>query len=341
MPPAAGNRPQSLPTIESEQSAILENVIRTDLLSLENLPGKGKGLIASQPISPGTCIISESPLFTTSQIQSSDVERELARIVKSLPRESQRSFLTLHNNTPGREPFTNIMRTNAYPLGPSSSDGGIFPWVARINHSCLANTQQAWNTKLQQETVYAVRRIEKGDEITIGYSIGGTSAERKQKLKEHFGFSCTCELCSLSGADAQKSDARQLKAAELDSQIGDPKRVKLTPEKALVDCRQLLNLYQENGIADTRIPRLYYDAFQICIMHSDQARGRVFAKRCAKARRLCEGPDSADAAEMEGFAVKPASHDSFGGTVKWKLGPEKVPSDFDDEAFEKWLWREG
>ena len=291
MSPGARETPLSfsLPS-KKEKVSNLVYVIRTDLFSVETLPGKRKGLIAFQNIMPGTCFISESPLFTTSQIQSSDVERELGRIVKSLPKESQRAFLTLHNNKPGREPFRNIVRTNAYPLGPSSSDGGIFPWVTRINHSCLANTQQAWNPALHQETVYATRKIEKGEEITIGYSIGGTSQERRQNLKEHFAFDCTCSVCSLAGTELEKHDARQLKAMQLDSQIGNPKRVMLTPEKALADSRELLGLYNEEGIADARMPRLYNDAFQICIMHGDQARAKVFAKNCAEARRLCEGP---------------------------------------------------
>lgn len=68
------------------------DIVRSDLFSLEAVSGKGLGLIALQMIQPGTCLISEKPLFTTAEIQSSDVERELMRIVKALPKDSHASI---------------------------------------------------------------------------------------------------------------------------------------------------------------------------------------------------------------------------------------------------------
>lgn len=231
------------------------------------------------------------------------------------------------------------MRSNGYPLGPSSDVGGIFPNIARINHSCLANTQQAWNTSRGQETAYTVRRIEKGEEITIAYSIGGPSTGRKAKLKEFFGFDCNCELFGLPAQKLKASDARHVKAAKLDEAIGNPKRVNMLPEKVLADCHELLKVYEEEGTVDTRVPRLYYDAFQICVIHGDKAKARVFAQKCAKARKVCEGEDSADAAEMAAYAAKPSSHDSFGGSTKWKSSADAIPRGLDDAGKEKWLWR--
>lgn len=324
----------------SNQPSDTEDIIRSDLFTLQTLPGKGKGLVASQTILPGTCLISENPLFTTAEIKTGDVEKELVRIVRGLPKDSQRAFLSLHNNNPGREPFSNIIRSNGYPLGPSSDVGGIFPNIARINHSCLANTQQAWNAARGQETAYAVRRIEQGGEITIGYAIGGPSTERKAKMKEYFGFDCQCELCSLPAEKLKASDDRYNKAAKLDEQIGNSKRVKMLPEKVLCECHELLKFYKNEGIADTRLPRLYYDAFQICIMHGDQARARVFASRCADARKICEGEDSADVVEMLAYAKNPSTHDGFGGSMKWKQTVDAVPRGVSDDGMERWLWRE-
>ncbi|KAF2435328.1 SET domain-containing protein [Tothia fuscella] len=315
------------------------DIVRFDLFELKDVPGKGKGLIATQEIQPGTCLISEAPLFTTAEIQSSDTERELVRIIKSLPRDSQRAFLSLHNNNPGREPFSNIVRSNGYPLGPSSDVGGIFVKIARINHSCLANTQQAWNTGRNQETVYAVRNIKKGEEITIAYTIGGTSAERKSRMKQFFGFECRCELCSRSGKQLRTSDANYTRMAELDDSIGDSGRVRKTPEKALSDCRELLDLYRKEKISDARLPRLYYDAFQICIMHGDQARGREFALRCAKEWTICQGNDSEDVLEMLDYADFPSSHGGFGGSMKWEQSIDAIPRGKTEEEMEKWLWR--
>jgi hypothetical protein len=316
------------------------DVVRTDLFTLVSIPGKGKGLIATQKIPAATCLISESPLFTTSEIKTSNVELELVRIIKALPKEKQRAFLSLHNNNPGKEPFSNIVRSNGYPLGPSSEVGGIFLNIARINHGCLANTQQAYNSKIEKETAYTVRDIDEGDEITIAYTIGGPSSVRKAKLKEFFGFDCACTLCSLPERELMESDKRYITAAALDEKIGDPKRVKRIPEKVLAECKEILKLYEEEGINDSRLSRLYYDAFQICILNSDEARASVFADKYIRSKTVCEGEDCVDVEEMRKFSKAPKRHGSYGGSMKWKQGIERIPNDLSEEAMEKWLWRE-
>jgi hypothetical protein len=316
-----------------------EDIVRTDLFAVASIHGKGKGLIATSPISAGTCLISESPLFTTSQLDPSNIERSIMLAIKALPKEKQRAFLSLHNNNPGKEPFSNIVRSNGYPLGPSSEDGGIFLNIARINHACLANAQQAFNEKKGQETAFAVRDIKEGEEITIAYTIGGISSVRRGKLKEFFGFDCGCELCSLPDKELKESDKRYVAMAALDEKIGDSKRVKRIPEKVLGECRELLRLYGEEGIRDNRLSRLYYDAFQISILHSDEARASVFAEKYIAIKTICEGENGADIQEMRVYAKNPKSHDSYGGTTKWKQDVEKVPKEFAGEEMENWLWK--
>lgn len=103
------------------------------LYSLENVPRKGKGLLAKSDIWRGTQIIDEPALFTTESLQDpNNIESDLRTIVKSLSRDDQRRFLSLHNNNPGPNPFSNIIRSNGYPCGPSSDIGGIFCETARI-----------------------------------------------------------------------------------------------------------------------------------------------------------------------------------------------------------------
>lgn len=311
------------------------------LYTLKDIPGKGKGLLASRSISRGSCIISEPPLFTTETLEDpATFEKDLGAIVRSLPKEGQRAFLSLHNNNPGKDPFSNIVRSNGYPLGPNSEVGGVFPLIARINHSCRPNAQHVWNEKLKREQVHAIRDLAAGDELTLSYSAGGPSKVRKQALKDHFGFDCACEVCSLPADELKVSDQRLEKAQKLDEGIGNPKRVKMLPEKVLNDCHALLEIYQQEQIYDLRLPRLYYDAFQISAMHSDQARARLFAKRSREAREVCEGLDSAEVKNLKGLEEKPSSFENFGVTKKWKSAVDDVPSNLDDDAFERWLWKE-
>lgn len=306
------------------------------LYELRDVPGKGKGLIATRLLTPGTCIIDEPALFTTETLTNpSTMDKDLGSIVKALPRDDQRAFLSLHNNFPGQpSPFSNIVRSNGYPLGPSSEIGGIFLETARMNHSCLPNAQHAWNAKLARMLVHVVREIQAGQEITLSYILGGPSSVRQPELKTYFGFDCACELCSLPAQRKKLSDERLSKAQKLDAGIGDQDRVKRVPERALTDCRALLEIYRAEEILDLRLARLYYDAFQICALHSDAARASVFARREMEARIVCEGPDSVEAAKTEVFVEAPEKFEGFGATRKWKTDVS------DRRDSEEWLWRE-
>ena len=311
------------------------------LFSLQDVPGKGKGLAASRDIPKGTLIINEPPLFTTETLKNpATFEKDLGAIVRALPKEGQRAFLSLHNNNPGSEPLSNIVRSNGYPLGPNSEVGGVFPLVARLNHSCRPNAQHAWNEKFHQELVHVVRDVREGEELTLSYHMGGPSTKRREALKAYFGFDCACELCSFPPAGLKLSDERLDKAEKFDEAIGNSKRVKQTPELALADCHALLKIFQEEQIFDLRLPRLYYDAFQICAMHSDQGRAAVFAQRSRETRIVCEGEESAEVENLRKLEEKPSSFENFGATKKWKSAKDSIPTDLGEEDFERWLWKE-
>jgi hypothetical protein len=308
---------------------------------LQPIPGKGKGLIATRAIRPGELILSEPPLFTTASLTNPETfEKDLGAIVKSLSKDGQRAFLSLHNNTPGANPFSNIVRSNGYPLGPNSDVGAIFPLVARLNHSCRPNAQHAWNEARGIEVVHAVRDIQEGEELTLSYLAGGPSKERQGSLKEYFGFDCACEACSLPAAELKASDARLQRAQKLDEAIGDPRRVRHLPDRALADCKALLDVYRDEVIFDLRLPRLYYDAFQIAAMHADAARASVFANACADARAVCEGEDSEEVKRMRELQAKPAEFDNWAATKKWASNVKDVPKNSNNQAFETWLWKE-
>lgn len=187
--------------------------------------------------------------------------------------------------------------------------------------------------------VHAVRQIEEGEELTLSYILGGPSDERQEHLREYFDFSCACELCSLTGTEKRDSDARLRKAQELDEKIGDPKRVRLMPELALRDAHALRLIYRDEEIHDLRLPRLYYDAFQICGMHSDVARMTVFARRARETREICEGSGSEEVKRLGELEEKPRGFENFGVTRKWKSGEKDVPRGLGEEEFEGWLWR--
>ena len=101
----------------------------------------------------------------------------------------------------------------------------------------------------------------------------------------------------------------------------------------------MLRIYEEQEISDLRLSGLYYDAFQICVIHVDQARASVFARRSWKARIVCEGPTSTEVEHLRKPESDSTSFDNFGVTKKWKSTITDVPRELGAEAFDRSLWR--
>ncbi|KAH8590593.1 hypothetical protein B0O99DRAFT_579827 [Bisporella sp. PMI_857] len=324
-----------LSTIPSNQLELLYTV--------ETIPGRGKGIVARVNISKGTRIISEKPLFTTPSLESLDLlQTKVAAELRALSRDAQRNFFLLHNNFPGKYSISGIVRTNALPCGPGAGVGGIYTTICRINHSCVPNSHHSWNGNIACETIHATQLIKAGEEITISYNAGQPFVARQSALKDAFGFECACDLCSQHSVCGQASDDRRIQIARLDDAIGDQFRVMGKPEDCLADCHTLHRLLEEEYRTDACVlnARLYYDAFQICIAHGDQARAGLFAERAYKTRMMCEGDDSPATQRMKNFMANPNQHPSFGVSRRWRTSKRLVPKGLDGPAFEKWLWRE-
>ncbi len=86
------------------------------LWKIEDIRGKGKGVIATNYITPGTILMNDAPLITTDCITSTETtERDLARAFNSLPKESQKRFSPC--TTTAREKILSAISSDsmAYP----------------------------------------------------------------------------------------------------------------------------------------------------------------------------------------------------------------------------------
>ncbi|CAH0046640.1 unnamed protein product [Clonostachys solani] len=330
-------------TASKDQNSVLEQKPdEPPLFEAKTIPLKGIGLVALQDIPQGTLIIQEKPLLVARPGAPGTLEAFLSSELKKLDKSSQRQFLSLHNNFPGKHPFAGIMKTNALPCGSRSEIGAVYPTICRINHSCLPNSQNTWNSDTKIETIFAIRPINCGEEITITYDQGGPSAVRRASLKQSFGFQCSCVVCSQPPALLRESDIRRSRIQQLDGQIGDPIRTWKSPGESLKDCHSLLQLLKAEygGYPGALAARLYYDAFQICITHGDKARASVFAERSYDVRLMCEGGDTPEAKKVKMLAANPSAHRSFMAySSKWKTTKKEKHGGADNEAFERWLFR--
>ncbi|KAF5543908.1 SET domain-containing protein [Fusarium mexicanum] len=311
---------------------------------VRDIPGKGRGLIAKIDIPAGARILCEKPLLLANPMASEDLEATVATKLKALSKSQQRQFLSLHNNFPGNYPLSGIIRTNALPCSAGESVGGIYPTISLINHSCLANSLNNWNSEAGHETIRAIRPIKAGEEITINYDEGGPSNVRRPMLKKSFGFDCTCSLCTLPPSQLQASDDRRVRIQQLDASIRDSLAIATDPNASLKSCLSLLyTLEEEYGVcAVQHNARLYYYAFQICIAYGDVGRATTFAERSYRAKVICGGEDNEETLRLKTLVLQPTTHSSYGAlSMRWKTDREESFSGYNTVEFEKWLFRQG
>jgi SET domain len=313
----------------------------SDVFVIKEISHKGKGLVATEDIPKGTRVLAEKPLFTVSSSgqKSSAFNKTIAEKLRNLDKDDQRAFLELHNNWVGNSPLGGIVRTNALPLGPASPQGGVFLTASRINHSCNPNTQHTWNSKLSMETIHATQVIAKGEEITISYIGEGEFKTRNEKFWGSFGFVCSCDLCSLPEAERSDREGRRVKMEVLDQSIGSAMQMFRNPARSLAEARELIDLFKQENINDARVPRAYYDAFQIAVSHGDLARARAFATKALETRTICEGGDSPEVEKVRGLMENPMKHPSYQAlSNRWQMKAKDLPRGLGEKEFESWLW---
>jgi hypothetical protein len=187
---------------------------------VEPSPGKGLGVFAARSLDVGSTIMREAPVISIKPPQhapgtgyplpiiSQLVHAEYSRLSEAkkhdvldltysvLPTDIQRYGDNL-------DILGLIFRNNAYDTG---SEIGLFPRIARINHSCRPNAAYYWNEKLKRRFVYATRDIEAGEEIFVSFISLLLTREERQKKLARYGFTCTCPACSQRPAELHRSD---------------------------------------------------------------------------------------------------------------------------------------
>lgn len=211
------------------------------MYAIQDVPGKGKGLIATRKIVQGTRIICEEPILKVPNVKEdigltgrSLFLRLLTSRVEALSPNKLRQFLALFNplaNVPALKYFGTIqvngleldsfttaarypsLNTNAVAsIETEAGDDdfeevGVFAHASRINHDCEGNVYNSWNGLTKRYTIHALQDIEKGEEITINYIESHIPRhERQARLRVQYKFNCTCRLCTLPSQQSQKHD---------------------------------------------------------------------------------------------------------------------------------------
>ena len=236
------------------------------------VPGKGVGVVATRDLPPGTRLILEKPLLILDpptdrntllktlgcdwckvnlrappELVRAQIQRlVLEKSVRRMKEDQREQFMKLADKNASdivSKTVWGIFLTNALPMG-SYRVLGIYPSVARINHSCKPNAHHFFNEEDKTEEVWITEPVRTGEEITVSYIRTFCSKSfRQQLLQEKFGFLCSCSACSLTGALLQEDDHLRLKIDGLAQDFAlasqDTRGEGLTQAIRLVKCTQL------------------------------------------------------------------------------------------------------
>ncbi|KAF5562844.1 SET domain-containing protein [Fusarium napiforme] len=225
----------------------------------------GHGLFAKELIKAGTRIIHEKPILAVSQ-EETKTKTEYRCVVDQVANlddsDKQRLMDLYHNDKKLREfsflqgqpcPGTDLdagivlakFYTNAANITFGGLECGLFTTFCRMNHSCTPNICWVYDEPTGFMEVYAVRDIDKDEEITNSYIEVAISHEARTKELSNWGFTCRCTACE--GPDAAKHDERRRRIAQI---------------------KGILDIYQEAGKSDdapkfAEIPKTDLEALRL------------------------------------------------------------------------------
>ncbi|CAK5281687.1 unnamed protein product [Mycena citricolor] len=202
-------------------------------------PGKGLGLFSTRALKQGELILSERPLMIVppgirlslpeslsreQRIQYSLDERErvLSGCVQRMSPENRAAFFSLANShkEDGSGPILGIVRTNGLGLrglrvdtddatGCASMYSAVLKDIARLNHSCSANTKPIFDRGSLSYNLYAVRDVADGEELTFHYVDSLAPAVKRQEALAPYDLVCACDACKNSSiSDVRRAAIR-------------------------------------------------------------------------------------------------------------------------------------
>ncbi|KAG8924993.1 hypothetical protein FRC02_010053, partial [Tulasnella sp. 418] len=187
-----------------------------------DLPGRGKGVIATRDIQRGELLLRERPLFRLPTSITSSPVQVVQEALQKLPPSRRDLLLNLshpnHDLPPHEIPF-DIVQVNAMAAGSTTA---VFPRIARLNHGCAGafNSIYGWREEQGVMELRPFRDIKKGEELLVSYfDTKRPRSERRAYLKDHYHFHCQCAVCSLPEKESRVSDDRLIKMRSLISAL--------------------------------------------------------------------------------------------------------------------------
>ncbi|KAG5722014.1 SET domain-containing protein 5 [Termitomyces sp. T112] len=285
-------------------------------------PDKGLGMFATRHIPTGSLIYVEHPaIFAPAEVPLTGKARSSAyhSLSEVLPQHRRDELHTMANCRSSSECALEegILCTNALALElglPDDIDieareyGGVFLTINRCNHSCGPNAAHKWDLASFSTSLYALRPIAPGEEITIIYTDVTQSRDtRRARLSSHYGFTCLCSFCTLPSPLLEESDATR-------AALRDWRHTRPTFTGWATDlCRSDDFVLQSHMDALTLIEKENLQGMasvfvrDVCSCWAMLGEEDEFKKWAERLLELCEIRDITMAREVRGWLVDPKS----------------------------------
>uniref|UniRef100_A0A914Q547 SET domain-containing protein n=1 Tax=Panagrolaimus davidi TaxID=227884 RepID=A0A914Q547_9BILA len=193
-------------------------------IEIANIPGKGRGMIATKDIKEGT-LLAVSKSFASAYEQDLPVNLipEISEQVLTPTNVKAKELYDLYSgddNVPNDEiPFgivdafriKNICRFNCFGFQDKDGQNSFYLHIpsSYFNHSCLGN---AFNSFYGGNVmvIHAAADIKKGEEICFSYGSPYTAYLERKKKFEKWKFQCDCKLCETDANDKLCSKRDQM-----------------------------------------------------------------------------------------------------------------------------------
>uniref|UniRef100_A0A915EAU7 SET domain-containing protein n=1 Tax=Ditylenchus dipsaci TaxID=166011 RepID=A0A915EAU7_9BILA len=201
----------------------------TGPVCIADVEGKGKGLVASRDISKGTLLLVSKAFsiaykdelpnthlmcinLVTNKADGATQALNIIRTVQTLKcnPEMAADLYALYAGNLSRvidaARIENISSED--PMHEFSTPSGLWILPSFMNHSCIGSASRTFYGDIM--TVYAVKDLKKGEEITLTYLSSQKPYKEKLKSFQHYNFMCSCRLCQLDSSDPLHEERSKL-----------------------------------------------------------------------------------------------------------------------------------
>lgn len=325
--------PSIIPLLPSPTAAPIDPDPPYEVLST---PRKGFGMFAKRHIPKGSLILVEHPAYVLPGFASNDLSTEdyeqVGRLIPSDVYEEVAKMANCRSKEECPSLIEGVARTNALTLGfefPPNFDkldprptarhyGGLFLKIGRCNHSCGPNAAWKWDFQSLSSTLFALRDMRPGEEISHTYVHPMQSrAARWKKLKPDYLFECDCPWCTLPTAEAQAESDRNREYVGMYLQTRPTYSKWSTdlclPDDFVIDSLQAVSpIVRKEGL--DRLTPLFMEEIVRCL--ADLGQEDEFKRWAGETIKLCRAGNRALAEELEKIIENPEKNCSTWGRRK-------------------------